>query len=148
MVYKKLVDYYNYILSTIHATETIEHTWHPIDFKTHKDNKIATIGTDPEKPLIFKQDRAHLTFYEEYEIIDEHVSRREYSINYSNNTLTFRYDKDPKESYPEHALRHLHINDQDKPRLITHETSFEEILDFLNATYYDERSKDGRKPRS
>lgn len=149
MVYKKPSDYFQHIVGLISTAKSLEYVWYPVDFSPHKNNNLAgTIGTDDSRPLIFKKDGAKLAFIEEFEIINGVFSRRRYSIKYSNDKLTFRYDKDPKESYPEHALYHIHINEQDKPRLITHETSFEEILDFVNATYYDERSQDGRKTRS
>lgn len=100
-----------------------------------KSKRIGTIHTKEGYPLVFT-DGATLRFTETIEIIDSQVHPLRYSYHYQRGDYFFRYDKDPDHArYPDHAECHLHANNEE-PRFMTHQTSFEEVFDFIIVCFY------------
>lgn len=80
--------------------------------------------------------------FQERIVIDEKdlISRLKYSYHYERKTAQgiyfFRYDKDPAAFVPLlHEDCHLHVN-QSAPRFPTHETSFQQVFDFVITQFY------------
>lgn len=103
---------------------------------------ISRLGDPPQGiPLV---NGAYLSFIEIIEVESGELKRNQYSYRYvsSDQEFAFRYDKDPrsqgtnfitnkkgqKEWHPE---CHLHYLDGEKPRYKTHETTLDEILQFI-----------------
>ena len=85
-----------------------------------------------------------LSFIELVEVISGKLTRIQYTYRYvsENQDFVFRYDKDPRSKGTNyiknskgqeewHPECHLHYLDSEKPRYKTHETSLDEILEFV-----------------
>ncbi len=109
-------------------------------------NNIRSLKFQPEgadrgvirsvTPLAFK-DGSVLTVLEIIRIREDTVTRTEYSYEYRRpDGYYFRYDRDTKHYKPViHELCHLHVC-KAFPRLPTHDTNLEEILNFVIACFY------------
>lgn len=83
---------------------------------------------------LFFEDGGILRFQEQFEISDGVVLRYKYSYGYKNAEREFRYDKDPLAANDHnHPLCHLHVSGHDDVRYRTHETSFQEVFEFILA---------------
>ena len=94
----------------------------------------------PAGRFISFQDGATLMFRETVRIEQGTITREEYSFKYRCGNRgfpgEFRYEKDPtRECGIQHPLKHLQVTGS-KLRFPTHETTFEEILEFISANCY------------
>jgi hypothetical protein len=76
-----------------------------------------------------------LSFIENVVIVNREIERVSYSFDYIRSDSFFRFDKDPKVVRLDHPLCHLHAH-KEEPRFPTHETSLEEVFQFILAVYY------------
>lgn len=136
MQHKDIRKYYKHLKSLISHAKVTNHEYAVFHREIQKKNYL--IQTYLEHPLRFS-DNAQLKFTEHITFEGGLLERKKYAIMYSRpDGFFFRYDKAPStESYPEHALCHLHVHPNERaPRFITHETSVEEVFNFIIATYY------------
>jgi hypothetical protein len=135
MPFKDVAEYGEYVRNKV-ARSGFPGEVNKIKLLTLSKNKrqgfVRSVGN-----LVFP-DGATLSFNEEIEIGANTLSRIRYSFHYSKGDYYFRYDKDPDSVRPfDHALCHLHVM-QEAPRYITHDTSFEEVFDFIMACFYQQ----------
>ncbi|MBC7813859.1 MAG: hypothetical protein H7175_22075 [Burkholderiales bacterium] len=89
-----------------------------------------------ESPHITFSDGAYLRFAELVVAEGRSIKRLKYSYHYEREGYFFRYDKDLERARPYcHHETHLHAN-QENVRFITHETSFEEVFNFIMKCFY------------
>lgn len=132
MPFRNIRDYYNYVTNLV-ARKNLQSEVHKIRLRPYTKSR-ATIRADE----ITFADGGALRFSETVfindrrEVIYEHYS---YQFRHNDDSF-FRYDKDSQRKQPYiHAECHLHV-DAEEPRYITHETSFEEVLEFIWACFY------------
>jgi hypothetical protein len=90
--------------------------------------------------IVFR-DGAFLRFEEKINIDSGAVKRLAYAYHYENSTYYFRYDKDKLRARGlAHAECHLHVSGHEDIRYLTHETHFEEVFEFILATFYPSSS--------
>ncbi|MDK1081377.1 MAG: DUF6516 family protein [Anaerolineae bacterium] len=108
----------------------------------------ATRHQDEPSGIIFK-DGSFLSFIVIMDIVDDEPIMPKYTFRYTNREkgIIFRYDKDPRSAGSNilidnstgnktwHPECHLHFQDRDDPRYKTHETNFEEIIDFIKTSF-------------
>ena len=134
MPYKDNQDYYNQLKSIItHPKVTNHHFAVQIIHDTQNRDK-AIVLTRPNHDLRFV-DGAVLRFKEDILLVSREIKRLTYSYHYERENTFFRYDKDPSVIRTNHALCHLHAHNEE-PRFPTHETSLEEVFQFILAVYY------------
>jgi hypothetical protein len=97
---------------------------------------IRTEGLIRTDSIIFR-DGAFLRFEEKINIDSGTVKRLSYAYHFERATYYFRYDKDPLRARGlAHAENHLHVSGHDDIRYLTHEMNFEEVFEFILATFY------------
>jgi transposase InsO family protein len=130
MHFRNVREYYNHVRSQV-ALKQLLSEYHKIQLHIPNRN-VGIVRADS----IEFSDGATLRFIEHVEIEGYTIQRHSYSYHYSKGEYFFRYDKDPLNSRPfVHAECHLHVNEEE-PRYITHETSIDEILEFIFACFY------------
>jgi hypothetical protein len=125
--------YYNHLKSIVSVKQVTNHEY-AVTHTPLPDGLSYYIRTRESNPLTFI-DGATLRFREQLVLVNKQIQRIAYSYHYESSDSFFRYDKDPKVVNPTHALCHLHAY-REEPRFPTHETSLEEVFQFILAVYY------------
>jgi hypothetical protein len=141
MAFNNLQDYHGFIVSHV-ARHGLVSELHKIQLIIRGNRYKGAVRGE----LTFS-DSAKLSFIESIELDAGEIRRLKYSFHYTyGQHQFFRYDKDPVAANPPvHAECHLHVNDENGPRYITHETNFSEVFDFIIAHFYEHTNS--RKPR-
>jgi len=136
MRFRTITEYYAHIKGKV-ARSGYSDDWNAIKVKTES----KTRGIVQAVALEFT-DGATLRFFEEIELDGNGtVHRLSYSHHYEcledGSPFFFRYDRDPLHIVPiSHEEYHLHVN-RKEPRFKTHATSFDEVVDFILACFYE-----------
>jgi hypothetical protein len=134
MPYNDIKAYYNFLKSMISHPKVTNHH-HIVRVVVDKRNQNAgTVFTPRHQPLLFA-DGASLSLQEDILLVNREIQRVKYSYHYERGNDFFRYDKDPSVVRVDHSLCHLHAH-QEEPRFPSHETSLEEVFQFIIAVYY------------
>jgi hypothetical protein len=134
MPYKNNQDYYNQLKGIISHPKVTNHHFAVQIIHDSQNRDKAVVWTRPNHPLTFI-DGAILRFTEDIVFVNREIERIEYSYHYVRENIFFRYDKDPAVIRTDHALCHLHAH-QEEPRFPSHDTSLEEVFQFILAVYY------------
>jgi len=136
MAYRDIGEYHAHVINVV-VNSDLTNEWHKIKLVGKKGKKKnSKEGSCYTKDGIRLNDGAIIILRETIIIEDGRVNRKRYSYQYTKGDYFFRYDKEPDAArHPDHALCHLHAN-QEEPRYISHETSLEEFIEFVKASFY------------
>lgn len=133
MSFRNVQEYYRQVCSLV-ARKNLQGELHKISYIPNSRDR-GTVRGD----YVTFSDGGTLRFSEKVSIsTDREVVRENYSYHFERDGSYFRYDKDTLRAEPYvHAECHLHVNGEE-PRFITHETGFEEVLEFIWACFYND----------